>query len=42
MSDRVRRIKGLSDKRRMPRLGKIRLGIKAKTSGGKEFPRDVE
>lgn len=42
MSDRARRIKGLSDKRRMPRLGKIRLGIKQKTAGGKEFPRDVE
>ena len=37
------KIKELSDKRRLPRLGKIRLGVKgvsAKT--GKEYPREVE
>ena len=32
------RIKGLSDKRRLPRLGKIRLGVKAITKSGKEYP----
>lgn len=31
-------IKGLSDKRMIPRLGKIRLGIKKTSSGGKEYP----
>ena len=36
------RIKDLSDKRRLPRLGKIRLGIKAKTPAGKEYPKEVE
>jgi len=35
------RIKDLSDKRRLPRLGKIRLGVKATTSQGKEYPREV-
>ncbi len=35
------RIKDLSDKRRLPRLGKIRLGVKAVTKTGKEFPREV-
>jgi hypothetical protein len=32
------RIKGLSDKRRLPRLGKIRLGVKAVSQGGKSYP----
>ena len=32
------RIKGLSDRRRLPRLGKIRLGIRALTQGGKSYP----
>ena len=35
------RIKDLSDKRRLPRLGKIRLGVKAVTASGKEYPREV-
>ncbi|MFA5180432.1 MAG: hypothetical protein WC405_03870 [Syntrophales bacterium] len=36
------RIKDLSDKRRLPRLGKIRLGVKAVSAkGGKEYPREV-
>lgn len=35
-------IKGLSDIRRPPRLGKIRLGIKAKNSKGVEYPREVD
>lgn len=35
-------IKGLSDIRRLPRLGKIRLGIKKKTDGGKEYPAEVD
>ena len=37
------RIKGVSDVRRLPRLGKIRLGIKA-VSGrtGKEYPKETE
>ncbi len=36
------RIKDLSDRRRLPRLGKIRLGIKALAGGGREYPREVE
>ena len=33
------RIKNLSDRRRLPRLGKIRLGVKLKsTKSGKEYP----
>ena len=35
-------ITGLSETRRPPRLGKIRLGIKAKTKNGKEYPKDVD
>lgn len=35
-------IKGLSDIRRLPRLGKIRLGIKKKTEAGKEYPAEVD
>ena len=34
-------IKGLSDKRRLPRMGKIRLGILAK-SGEKTYPKEVD
>lgn len=36
------RIKGLSDRRRFPRLGKIRLGLKTVSQGGKEYPREVD
>lgn len=35
-------IKGLSEVRRLPRLGKIRLGIKKKTAAGKEYPAEVD
>ncbi len=35
-------IKGLSDRRRLPRLGKIRLGIKGISQNGKTFPREVD
>lgn len=35
-------IKNLSDVRRLPRLGKISLGVKKKTSAGKEYPSEVE
>jgi len=35
-------IKGLSEIRRLPRLGKIRLGIKKKTKDGKEYPSEVD
>lgn len=38
---RVTSIKNLSDQRRIPRLGKIRLGIKAVTPSGKSYPREV-
>lgn len=37
----IRFIKGLSERRRLPRLGKIRLGIK-KTGVSGEFPAEVE
>jgi len=35
-------IKGLSDQLRFPRLGKIRLGIKAKNEKGQEYPKAVD
>jgi hypothetical protein len=35
-------IKGLSEVRRLPRQGKIRLGIKKVSSGGKEYPSEVD
>ncbi|MET0039925.1 MAG: hypothetical protein ABW041_07275 [Dehalococcoides mccartyi] len=35
-------IKGLSETRRMPRLGKIHLGIKAKNANGVEYPKAVD
>ena len=35
-------IKGLSEVRRLPRLGKIRLGIKKMTAAGKEYPAEVD
>jgi hypothetical protein len=42
-SQRITRIKGLSDKRRLPRLGKLRLGIKKKSSkSGAEYPAEVD
>ena len=36
------RIKGLSDTRRLPRAGKIRLGVKKVSGSGKEFPAEVD
>lgn len=36
------RIEGLSDARRLPRIGKIRLGIKVKSRDGKERPQEVD
>ena len=38
---RVTRIKGLSDVRRLPRIGKIRLGVKKVAKSGKEYPAEV-
>jgi len=35
-------IKGISDVRRCPRLGYIRLGLKGKTGSGKEYPKEVD
>ena len=35
-------IKGLSEIRRLPRLGKIRLGIKKFTNAGKEYPAEID
>jgi hypothetical protein len=35
-------IQGLSQVRRLPRLGKIRLGIKKLTKDGKEYPAEVD
>lgn len=35
-------IKNLSEIRRLPRLGKIRLGIKKKTTSGREYPAEVD
>lgn len=40
---RVTRIKGLSDRRRLPRLGSIRLGLKAKSKQtGREYPIETD
>lgn len=36
------RIKGLSETRRLPRAGKIRLGVKKVNSTGKEYPAEVD
>ena len=35
-------IKGLSDRRRLPRIGKIHLGVKAQSSKGTEYPKAVD
>ena len=35
-------IKGVSEVRRLPRCGKIRLGIKKKTKEGVEYPAEVD
>lgn len=39
---RVTKIKDLSDRRRLPRLGSIRLGIKRKSTKGVEYPAEVD
>lgn len=36
------RIRGISDIRRLPRLGKIRLGVKKVSKSGKEYPSEVD
>lgn len=36
------RIKGLSERRRLPRLGKIRLGVKMQGRNGNEYPKEVD
>lgn len=35
-------IKGVTDKRRFSRLGKIRIGIRKKTDSGKEYPSKID
>lgn len=35
---KIQQIKGVSDLRRLPRLGKIRLGIKQRSRSGQEHP----
>ena len=35
-------IEGLSDRRRLPRLGIIRLGLKAKNAKGVEYPKEMD
>ena len=43
MSDFPKTIQGLSNQRRLPRLGKIRLGIKKKSiKSGKEYPAETD
>ncbi|MFA4871326.1 MAG: hypothetical protein WC623_24215 [Pedobacter sp.] len=39
--NQITRIKGLSERRRLPRLGKVRLGLRVKTTTGKEYPRET-
>jgi len=39
---RFTRIQGLSDRRRLPRLGSIRLGIKVKNARDVEYPKETE
>lgn len=41
-NQRVTRISGLSDRRRLPRLGSIRLGIKKRSKKGVEYPAEVD
>jgi hypothetical protein len=41
-SRNINLIKGLSERRRLPRLGKIRLGVKKTGSSGNEFPSEVD
>lgn len=39
---KIRQIKGVSDLRRLPRLGKIRLGIKKLSRSGQEYPVEAD
>ena len=41
-AQKITRIPGLSDRRRLPRLGSIRLGIKVKNKKGIEYPKETE
>lgn len=38
---KINGIKDISDRRRLPRLGKIRLGLKVRTGKGAEYPKEV-
>ncbi|WP_051179135.1 hypothetical protein [Thermodesulfovibrio thiophilus] len=43
MRKKITRIKGISERRRLPRLGKIRLGVKViNPKTGREYPREVD
>ncbi len=37
----ITKVKGISDVRRLPRLGKIRLGVKKTSSSGKSYPAET-
>jgi len=39
---RFTQIAGLSEARRLPRIGKLRLGVKVLSRGGKEIPRELD
>ncbi len=41
-NQRFTKIKGLSDRRRLPRLGSIRLGIKVQNAKGVEYPKETD
>ena len=41
-NQKITKIKGLSDRRRLPRLGSIRLGLKVKNQNGVEYPKETE
>jgi hypothetical protein len=41
-NQRITRISGLSDRRRLPRKGIIRLGLKVKNKKGVEYPKETE
>lgn len=41
-NQKITRISGLSDRRRLPRLGSIRLGIKKRSTKGVEYPAEVD
>ena len=42
MKGQYNQIKGLSERRRLPRLGKIRLGIKKVAKSGNEYPSETD